>query len=117
MPKSEIRESGLAMLRSLARDHARLHALLESFQCWLMRSSAIPFVNDEYPLPREPLVDMLKALLRGSVENNDVVLAAWCASHPFMNIGHKQSVTWRRGWRALRCRHDRSRVAGLAAEH
>ena len=105
------------VLRSLSRDHERLHGLLESFQCWLMRSSAIPFVNDEYPLPREPLVDMLKALLRGSVENNDVVLAAWCASHPFMNIGHKQSVTWRRDGRALRCRYDRSRVAGLAAEH
>lgn len=82
------------VLRSLSRDHERLHGLLESFQCWLMRSSALPFYNDEYPLRREPVVAMLESMACGQVENSDVVLFAWCSSHPFLNIGHNPSVTW-----------------------
>ena len=82
-----------------------------------MRSSAIPFVNDEYPLPREPLVDLLRAILHGQVENNDVVLAAWCASHPFLNIGHNQSVTWSRREALVRRRRDRSGDAEFSSQH
>ena len=87
-------KSILATVRKLATTRSTLRLLLQSYQDLLVEASALPFYNDEYPLPHEPLLALLLVLVHGAVAWDDLSQVAWCASHPFLAVGHHSQTAW-----------------------
>lgn len=88
------RESAFALLDRLATSRSRLTVLLAAFQQFLITMSSQHFYNDEYPLPHEPLLSVLQSLAHGAVQWEELGIFTWCASHPFLCIGHNHHAPW-----------------------
>ena len=84
----------LTILRKLATTRSTFCLLLQAYQDLLVEASALSFYNDEYPLPHEPLLTLLLVLVHGAVAWSDLGQVAWCASHPFLAIGHHSHTAW-----------------------
>lgn len=83
------------MLAKLAANRTALTLLLRAYQDFLVDASSITFYNDEYPLPHEPLLALLLVFSHGEVAWTDLGCFAWCASHPFIAVGHRPQTAWK----------------------
>lgn len=92
---SPLKKQGALLLKKLVQSRGTFETLLHAFYSWLISVSSIPFYNDEYPIKRETLLLLLRILQHGAIQEQDVCIFAWCASHPFIANEHHHIGVWK----------------------